>query len=613
MAKVKLPSGKIVKVPDEMSKNQTIEFLFEKLEGKEGFEEDRKKLGDQLDTSGWGSTIGGGIGALAGGIGGIFTSPTLVANPITLGLAGGATGAAIGEGVEQWLTGGKGDAWDIGKSALYGGATGAAGGAAAGAIAKGGIWGAGLLGAGGGAIEGGRTGGVGGAATGAVLGGATGGILSKATGPIISIASQKLGLDKPAKSALQIGKDFASGKANAALLGATGRATAGNLIGSAATWEARRNIANLIFKKSIEALKKSKGKKRVSPAETADLRRASKIEADDIWEQQLRGKYTDHLEPPNIKPRGKATRYKGMDVIEDAQGNMYNPSTGAFVDQFNQGGIIGNRRRQDESGAYRDRVTGSETLSTAADFTPIIGDAKAAKEVWDEMQKPEPNWALVGALGGAALIGLIPGIGDAAAAAIKAGAKKGLSTTKRVEANPIDQIDPIWEDISNWKFKPTPTKLAPNDLAEVEGVFDNIARNNWDALPASEKGWNYKGLPADEFRDQQLGLRSKQDQSKFLTDTQREAVEADGILGLDRLNSYEGIASRKEIEIADQIVDSLNKQSNMSPSMIIDDILSNVDQSGLNLKGIATVISDQTGKPFKQVMADLLTSIDSFE
>ena len=64
MAKVKLPSGKVVKVPDEMSKNQTIEFLFEKLEGKEGYEEDRKKLGDQLETSGWGSVIGGGLGAL---------------------------------------------------------------------------------------------------------------------------------------------------------------------------------------------------------------------------------------------------------------------------------------------------------------------------------------------------------------------------------------------------------------------------------------------------------------------------------------------------------------------------------------------------------------------
>ena len=51
----------------------------------------------------------------------------------------------------------------------------------------------------------------------------------------------------------------------------------------------------------------------------------------------------------------------------------------------------------------------------------------------------------------------------------------------------------------------------------------------------------------------------------------------------------------------------------MSPSMIIDDILSNVDQSGLRLKGIATVISDQTGRPFKEVMADLLTSKGAFD
>ena len=330
MAKVKLPSGKIVKVPDGMTENQTIEFIFEKLEGKEGYEEDRKKLGDRLDTSGWGSVIGGGIGALAGGIGGIITSPSIVANPITLGAAGGAAGAAIGEGVEQWLTG-KGDYGDVGKAGLYGGATGAIGGGTAGALVKGGIKTAAGLGAAGGAVEGGYTGGVGGAATGAVTGaiggGVAGGLLGKVGRPLLSIASQKLGLDKPAKSAIQAGKDYASGKANATFLGLTGRSTAGNLIGSAATWRARRDIANIIFKKATEALKKETGKKRLSPAETANLRRASKLEADDIWEQRLRGKSTD-LEPTNLtKPKGRATQYKGRDVIEDEQGNLFDPAT----------------------------------------------------------------------------------------------------------------------------------------------------------------------------------------------------------------------------------------------------------------------------------------------
>ena len=58
-----------------------------------------------------------------------------------------------------------------------------------------------------------------------------------------------------------------------------------------------------------------------------------------------------------------------------------------------------------------------------AEMTPIIGDAMAAKEVYDELQKDEPNYYLAGVLGGATIIGLIPGVGDAAANAIRAGAK----------------------------------------------------------------------------------------------------------------------------------------------------------------------------------------------
>jgi len=81
-------------------------------------------------------------------------------------------------------------------------------------------------------------------------------------------------------------------------------------------------------------------------------------------------------------------------------------------------------------------VTFREAGKFIADLTPIVGDAIAAKEVWDEINKAEPNWALVGALGGATVVGLIPGVGDAAAKAIKAGAKKGLGVARRIEVDP---------------------------------------------------------------------------------------------------------------------------------------------------------------------------------
>ena len=77
-----------------------------------------------------------------------------------------------------------------------------------------------------------------------------------------------------------------------------------------------------------------------------------------------------------------------------------------------------------------------DAATFVASATPVIGDAMAAKEVYDELRKDDPNYFLAGALGGAAVIGLVPGLGDAAANAIRAGAKKAAETAKRIEVDP---------------------------------------------------------------------------------------------------------------------------------------------------------------------------------
>ena len=81
-------------------------------------------------------------------------------------------------------------------------------------------------------------------------------------------------------------------------------------------------------------------------------------------------------------------------------------------------------------------VTPMDAARFIAEATPIIGDAMAAKEIYDEATSENPNWALVGALGGATVLGLFPGIGDAAAKAVKSGARGLLDTAKRVEVDP---------------------------------------------------------------------------------------------------------------------------------------------------------------------------------
>ena len=118
-------------------------------------------------------------------------------------------------------------------------------------------------------------------------------------------------------------------------------------------------------------------------------------------------------------------------------------------------------------------ITFKDAATFVAEATPIIGDAMAAKEVYDELQKDDPNYLLAGALGGAAIIGLIPGVGDAAAAAIKAGARKALDVGKRIEVDP----DALGSLGGNIRLKPkeevTP-QMSSIDYQKKMSKFDEV-------------------------------------------------------------------------------------------------------------------------------------------
>ena len=80
-------------------------------------------------------------------------------------------------------------------------------------------------------------------------------------------------------------------------------------------------------------------------------------------------------------------------------------------------------------------ITKTDVATFIAEMTPVIGDAIAAKEVYDEIQKDDPNWLLIGALGGATIIGAVPFVGDAASKLIKKGARQALDVAKRIEVD----------------------------------------------------------------------------------------------------------------------------------------------------------------------------------
>ena len=109
-------------------------------------------------------------------------------------------------------------------------------------------------------------------------------------------------------------------------------------------------------------------------------------------------------------------------------------------------------------------LTFKDAALSVAEMTPIIGDAMAAKEVYDELMKEDPNYKLIAALGGAALIGAIPGIGDAAAAGIR----KAADVAKRIEVDP----DAVGMMGGNIRLKPKEQLDFDAEMAALDKAED---------------------------------------------------------------------------------------------------------------------------------------------
>ena len=124
-------------------------------------------------------------------------------------------------------------------------------------------------------------------------------------------------------------------------------------------------------------------------------------------------------------------------------------------------------------------LTFKDAATAVAEMTPIIGDAIAAKEVYDELMKEDPNYGLIAALGGAALVGAVPGIGDAAAAGIR----KAVDVAKRVEVDP----DAVGMMGGNIRIKPKVEEGTPT--VEAAGLTDEAIET-----------WRKENATSDEFR-----------------------------------------------------------------------------------------------------------------
>jgi hypothetical protein len=129
-----------------------------------------------------------------------------------------------------------------------------------------------------------------------------------------------------------------------------------------------------------------------------------------------------------------------------------------------------------------------DATTFVASMTPVIGDAMAAKEVYDELKKVNPNYYLAGALGGATIIGLIPGIGDAAAKAIKNGAREVFDVAKRVKPKPI--YSELSDRVKNKDFKVVPSETKKVSSTELPPAENSARTQIAGTLPTYKKADN---------------------------------------------------------------------------------------------------------------------------
>jgi len=123
-----------------------------------------------------------------------------------------------------------------------------------------------------------------------------------------------------------------------------------------------------------------------------------------------------------------------------------------------------------------------------AEATPIIGDAMAAKEIYDELQKPDPDLGYVAVLGGAALLGLIPLIGDAASPAIKKVGKGLLDMADRIEVDPSMMGSTFGNIRLNPKSSNVPRNMPANNVLDK---VDNLSKEKLESAVPFVKTSNF--------------------------------------------------------------------------------------------------------------------------
>ena len=197
-------------------------------------------------------------------------------------------------------------------------------------------------------------------------------------------------------------------------------------------------------------------------------------------------------------------------------------------------------------------ITWKDVGNVALDFTPIIGDIKGGYEtvqmIGDELSKEDPNYYMIGALGGlgaaATIIGLVPGVGDLAKTAIMAGARRVAQGASDVGRGALDFVDRIEVDKNtlgmgggNVRFRP-PTGTGVNQAKEAvdeglrytqdQGALGNLLNRYYSNMNRGSK-LTRRG----QMQDTDLGRLKVNVGRVPLQETGRTIVKPDDVVGVE--------------------------------------------------------------------------------
>lgn len=249
------------------------------------------------------------------------------------------------------------------------------------------------------------------------------------------------------------------------------------------------------------------------------------------------------VEPP------KATPYGHLSFIGRLRKRL-GFSEGGMAEQMEMFGYTAEGAKQEADKLATDvntDLTFKEAATNVGSVLPGVGTAMTVAEIEDELKKENPNYGKIALLGGAEIVGLVPGLGTAAKSGLKAAAKR-LGVDKLIKA--IDTPKP--EDAVKLEAgftgtnPPTYKKRQPDE--QVSGalniLFDKPIKEFINTLD-----YPSKGLKGSDFIK-----RVEQNPSISPTSFQKNLINPQKRYSLQELNNLFD-TNKNEFEVSARLID----------------------------------------------------------